>query len=95
MAKARKTDPVTSHEAADRVQNHTALQKAILTVYVWAGPMTDEQLLTVWESYSPLLVSPSGLRSRRHELTVMGLVKDTGERVKTRSGRKAVVWGLA
>jgi predicted ArsR family transcriptional regulator len=38
--------------------------------------------------------SPSGLRTRRHELTDIGYVEDSDLRVKTYSGRSAIVWRL-
>jgi len=58
--------------------------------------MTDEELYT---SYGKAVIaglapmaSPSGVRSRRAELVVLGLVEDTGLRRKLVSGRNAIVW---
>lgn len=36
--------------------------------------------------------SPSGLRTRTNELVQKGLVKDSGKRESTPSGRKAIIW---
>ena len=37
-------------------------------------------------------VTPQNVRSRRHELRLQGLVRDTGRTVPTRAGRRATVW---
>jgi hypothetical protein len=42
-----------------------------------------------------LYTSPSGLRTRTNELVKAGLVKDSGKREETPSGRKAIIWELA
>lgn len=51
-----------------------------------AGGATDEEIQTA------LKMNPSTQRPRRIELVGMGLVRDSGNRRKTRSGRYAVVW---
>jgi hypothetical protein len=93
MAHARNTDPETSHEAAHAVTNTTQLQQHILNVLTRA--MTDTELLSAVEVTYPHQVSASGVRTRRSELAAQGLVKDTGERKKLPSGRRAIVWGRA
>lgn len=97
MAVARKTDPATSHEAAASVTNITETQQAILTLLTW--PKTDEDLVDVYyqmaDSNGWRHASPSGIRSRRAELTARGLIEDTGGRVKLRSGRFAILWRTA
>jgi len=89
QAHARNADPVTSHQAAESVTNMRTLHSLILGVLVSAGPLTDEGIA---ENFSYAMFSPSGLRSRRAELVRMGLVRDSGERKLTRSGRKTIVW---
>lgn len=99
-AKARKSDPVTSHEAAGSI---TAVklresQHAVLRVLgkLRAGA-TDE---TIAEKYYEMVAfdhgypyqSPSGLRTRRAELVKAGLVEDAGKRKRLASGRNAIVW---
>lgn len=93
MANARKTDPFTSHQAANSVSNTTQLQQHILNMLT--RPMTDTELLSAVEATYPALVSASGVRTRRAELVAQGKVLDTGERKKLQSGRQAIVWGLA
>ena len=97
MAGARITDPQTSHDAAESVQNISATQSAILSILTFA--MTDERLVDAY--YSMVGVggapnaSPSGIRSRRAELAKRGLIKDTGDRERLSSGRQAILWQVA
>ena len=90
MPHARTTDPETSHEAARSVTNITPLKQEILQRLM--TPMTDTDLYHLLTTSSRLIVTESGVRSRRAELVQAGLVKDTGERVKLATGRKAIVW---
>jgi len=94
MPHARLSDPQTSQDAANSVQNITATQRTIYNLLI--NSMTDEELYT---SYGKAVIaglapmaSPSGVRSRRAELVVLGLVEDTGSRRKLVSGRNAIVW---
>lgn len=90
MAKARKTDPVTSHEAAEKVRNVSETQKFILRVLV--RPRTDAQMIEAYRKYKTApWAEESGLRSRRHELVVAGKVVVAGE-TKSRSGRRTYLW---
>lgn len=55
------------------------------------GPSTHEQILSAfadkgWDA------SPSGVRTRCHELAEAGLARDTGEIRPTSCGRPACVW---
>jgi hypothetical protein len=90
MPFARTTDPETSHEAAQSVTNITPLKAEILKRLM--TPMTDTELYTQIKFRSTLIVTESGVRSRRAELVQAGLVKDTGERQKLETGRNAIVW---
>lgn len=98
MPAARLTDPQTSHDAADSVNNLTATKRAILRL-IQAEPMTDDTLIGTYMTMARLELAPmaseSGIRSRRAELVRQGVVKDSGERQVLRSGRKAVVWQVA
>jgi hypothetical protein len=92
MAKARNTDPITSHLAAESVRDVTATQEYVLKALRKAR--TDVELV---EAYNSLKTAPraseSGIRSRRAELVRKGMVFDTGRRVRLDSGRYAIVWG--
>jgi hypothetical protein len=91
-ALARTTDPDTSHEAAASVTNSAKVQAAILDL-LSHRPFTDDELSRLL-AYR-MTVSPSGLRTRRAELVRLGKVVDSGERVRLRSGRRAIVWALS
>jgi hypothetical protein len=95
MPAARHTDPQTSHEAAASVNNVTETQQVILRVFREFGPMCDASLVARLRLLAPLLASESGIRSRRAELTRLGLIEDSGELVKLSSGRRAIVWKAA
>ena len=90
-AKARHSDPDTSHDAARSLSagKLRASQKAVLGHFRKFGPMTDTDLVNVYVG-SPQ--SRSGLRTRRSELVDRGLVEDTGARKKLPTGRNAIVW---
>lgn len=89
LALARRTDPVTSHLAAQTVDVKRG-RHIVLTCLRQYGPCTDDMLYTDPIVYGNL--SPSGARTRRSELVQDGLVEDSGQRVTTQSGRKAIVW---
>jgi hypothetical protein len=91
MARARNTDPITSHEAAESVGEPSETQAYVLRAL--RKPRTDSQLI---EAYNALARAPraseSGIRTRRAELVAMGRVSDSGKREKTASGRWSIVW---
>lgn len=96
-AHARRTDPGTSHAAAKSVKNQTETHDRILELFERFGDATDEDLLVYWRQLRSLeenwpSISPSGLRSRRAELVALGLVRDSGHRSTTESGRSCIVW---
>jgi hypothetical protein len=108
QARARRTDPGTSHAAARSV-NTTANHLAVLVVFRRCGPMTDEQLVANYGIQRRIqedgvrqsgdlgrIALPqqaaSGLRTRRKELVDRGLVRDTGRKAPMSTGRDATVW---
>jgi hypothetical protein len=96
-AHARTTDPQTSHQAA-RTVNVTRGQQVVLSEFLMYHRLTDEQLIEALKirqaSCRDAKLSDSGARSRRAELVAIGVLRDTGERTTTASGRKTTVWGL-
>lgn len=89
-ARARLTDPSTSHEAAASVSGISRAQALILDILKTYGPMTDDEILRVYLHSED--ISPSGCRSRRATLVDMGRVRDSGLRGKTASNRNCVIW---
>lgn len=91
MANARKTDPVTSHEAAESVRTITLTQEFVLRVL--RRPRVDVELVKAYQAMKTApRASESGIRSRRAELVERGLVRDSGRRTRLESGRMAIVW---
>lgn len=57
--------------------------------------LPDHALVPLAQHVSGLHLSSSGVRTRRKELTDVGLVKSTRRTVTTASGRPATVWRTA
>lgn len=77
----------TSREAAERIEPRTGTLRASVLRFLRAyGPATDEQVQRA------LAMGPSTQRPRRVELVRAGLVRDSGQRGETDSGRRAVRW---
>lgn len=95
-AKARITNPQTSHNAAESVQNMTEKREAILHIFKVRSSLTDFELMEVYQEMQEFLPlqSESGIRTRRSELVRMGLLKDGGERRPNENGRSCVVWTI-
>ena len=94
-AHARKSDPFTSHLAADSISDTSALQRRILVLFeVSHIGLNDEQLIAMYKSayghVSP--ATDSSLRSRRNDLVVKGHLRDSGQTRPTATGHKSIVW---
>ena len=94
VAHARRTDPETSHAAAEsldptRLRRSQEFVLGVLRAYP-AG-LTDEELREAVDR-TGYAISDSGLRTRRSELVRLGLVEDSGERATTLAGRQTIVW---
>jgi hypothetical protein len=98
--KVRARDPETSWEAAARqTPTKTAALRARIYEALSGRPMTDEELLISAGRITS--TSPSGVRTRRHELVLAGFVSelrdDDGQTVKrdTLGGSPSIVWQVA
>lgn len=91
VARARRGDPSTSHEAAASLGDVRASQALVLGLLRTYGPSTDEQLAAL-ATMAGVVMSPSGLRTRRHELVTLALVEPSGEQRVMSTGRRALVW---
>lgn len=89
-ARARNSDPETSHQAARSVTKIRETQQLILDLLKVHGPMTDEQIYALIPAGR---MSPSGARSRRKELQAdLHRIEDSGFRALTKAGRKTIIW---
>jgi hypothetical protein len=101
-ARARKTDPVTSHEAADSISvvGREASEVEVLTILRAADkPITSEQLehrhiTRAWQIPGISLYSGARLRTALKQLADDGMVIRDGEG-RTKSGRRAATWRAA
>jgi len=89
-AVARRTDPETSHEAAESVKDISDLQRMIWDYFELWGPHTDEAMYEAMNCKG--WVSPSGFRSRRAELVAKGLLEFSGDYGRTKAGRISRIW---
>lgn len=90
-ARARSTDPETSHAAAASVWGMTETKRRILGI-VSACPSTDFEIRRAWDDAGLPRISDSGLRTRRSELVDDGFLVDSGERRAGDTGRAFIVW---
>jgi len=79
-------DTITSILAAESMVGHTARLRDRVLEALRQQPMTDEHIA------EHLSLTPNTARPRRIELTRDGLVRQVGE-AKTKSGRRAILWG--
>jgi len=96
---ARVTDPSTSHEAAESSSpEHTSKTQLAIMAILRYEPMTDLEIERAYRDLEDFgdvpRASESGIRSRRAELVLKGLVEASGEYRPTPSGRKSIVWKL-
>lgn len=94
--------PVPGQPSTYLRRSITMRQRAVYHLLKHMGPSTDADLVRTYNRGIKLLdrgarypqQSPSGIRTRRHELTegTNPYVVDTGDRVALPSGRKAIIW---
>lgn len=100
-ARARQSDPVTSHEAAleQRPAKVGAVQRVILDLLDHFGPLTDEQLVARFDEHVAAAedappVTPQSVRTRRAELVLDGKVRAAGLSRSAR-GNRARTWTIS
>ena len=99
MARARLSDPVESKLAALSIspESVTAVQAGIIFLLSQRA-MTDEELVYEYQAAMAInqvqLSSPSGIRTRRAELSERGQLSQSGHK-NTLSGRRARIWAVA
>lgn len=94
IARARRTDPPTSHDAAlaFTVSKLRASQYEIFRLLTLYGPAHDEEIERRAKLHG-VHQKGSGIRTRRHELVELTLLQDSGTRVLLPdSRRESIVW---
>jgi len=90
-ARARNSDPGTSHAAAARAScNLRDSQITVLAQFASSRKMTDEQLVDRINEQK-IKTTDSGIRSRRAELAKAGMLEECGK-VPLRSGSNGRLW---
>lgn len=93
-ARARATDPETSHAAARSVEGITATQTFIVKALL-RQPAHDQELIARYRNMTGApAASESGIRSRRAELVDRRIIEPTGQTIRLDSGRYSIVWRL-
>lgn len=95
LPRARNTDPQTSHDAAESVNQPTLVQTCILML-LRSTPMCDEKLVQqyrVWEKIDGFPhASDQSIRSRRAELVRKGFVQAAPFKELMSTGRYGQAW---
>lgn len=76
----------TSQAAATEIAPSINALQSLVYGFLFMTPSTDEEV------QDSLGMNPSTERPRRGELVEKKLVRDSGDRRCTRSGRRAIVW---
>lgn len=90
FARARRTDPATSHDAAARTRDFAGQhqQRVLEGLRSLGGKAGAEQI-------GQAIDMPAyAVRKRTAELERAGAIRDTGETRRTASGRSERVWSL-
>ena len=101
IPRARQSDPLPSHEAADRTATtKTAVTEAVRSLLWDAGysGLTDDELNAKYAEQRAFwgwpVVDVETPRRRRSDLTVEGVVSASGVRRPNRHGKQVTVWVL-
>lgn len=96
MARARNTDPYTSHLAASQIMDATTLQIRIIQCFDASQGMNDDELFAcykrMWGVSFP--ATEASIRSRRAELRDRGVITDTGRTRRNKNGNKSIIWDI-
>jgi hypothetical protein len=96
MAKARSTDPETSHEAGESIRDVSITQATVLELFIEHTSLTDLQLEQVYNTEATKrswkTQTPQSLRSRRSELVTKGHLEFSGAWGESPTGLRARIW---
>src|SRR5690606_39790282 len=91
-ARARRSDPITSHEASDTNDVSRSIGW-VLSTLLKVGPLADHQIEEIAHRRG-VKFTGQRLRTARAALVRQGKVTESGEYRHTPNGRRAVVWAL-
>ncbi|WP_347042057.1 hypothetical protein [Brachybacterium nesterenkovii] len=93
QTRARLTDPITSHEAAEGLDINRSQTLVLERARTMPEPFTDQQLELAFVADPPPgpRLSPQRIRSARRELHVLGLIDFTGYTAPA-TGRRRCLW---
>lgn len=96
QTRARLTDPITSHEAAEGLDINRSQTLVLARARTVTDPFTDLQLEQSFATDPPPgpRLSPQRIRSARHELHARGLIDFTGY-TRPSTGRRRCLWRVA
>jgi predicted ArsR family transcriptional regulator len=86
FGRARNSDPVTSHQAADQVTTASKHFQIIHLALIEHGPMGKDEIAHFAD------LEPNAVARRLPELQKLGLVTLTGKTVLSNAGRKERQW---
>jgi hypothetical protein len=92
-AGARASDPDTSHEAAALNRDLSDKHRLVLQLLADHGASTDFDLSQLAARHGITILATS-IGKRRHELTVVGFVANSGRRRSTATGASAICWEI-
>lgn len=96
LVRARLTDDVTSHEAADSNRNRRWVEDTVLGLFGRLGPMTDSEVTSAYFTTPGVPDTHfDSVRKRRSDLTRKGLLRATNVTRLSPTGRKSRVYELA
>ena len=90
LARARRSDPSTSKQAAERGDGIAKDHARRIVEWLGAnGPATKDGIA------AGLSLDPVQVARRMRDLERAGLVRDTGQTAPLKTGRKGILWGAA
>jgi len=94
--RARRTDDLTSHVAADSNRNRRWVEDTVLGLFARLGPMTDSEVTTEYfKNPGAPAAHVDSVRKRRSDLTKKGLLQPTNVTRPSPTGRKSRVFALS
>lgn len=93
--RVRRTDPLTSHAAADSNLNRAEVEAFVCVLFREIGPMSDDELTVSYFLRGGPDRHYDSPRKRRADAKNKGLIVATNILRLSKAGRKMTVWDLA